>query len=58
MLEKKIEIKDSNNGGYDIIEKVKKSVYNSGKTIDFWVESNVIKVKTLEEVTKYLEKEV
>ena len=40
--------------GFEVVEKIKKTLLNSGQTLEFWVKFSTIKFATLNEVTEFL----
>ena len=51
--EKKVIVKKVN-GGFEVVEKIKKTLLNSGQTLEFWVKFSTIKLATLDEVAEFL----
>ena len=52
--EKKVIVKKVNEG-FEVVEKIKKTLLNSGQTLEFWVKFSTIKFTTLDEVAEFLE---
>ena len=40
--------------GFEVVEKIKKTLLNSGQTLEFWVKFSTIKFATLDEVAEFL----